>query len=327
MASRRFVVLGTGAVGGTIGGLLALAGNEVVAVARGDHGRVLDRDGLTLRRPSGSETVRFAAVEDDVRRVEWRDDDIVIVATKTQDSTPALDALAAAAPTTIAVVCAQNGVENERMALRRFDDVHGMCVMLPATHLEPGVVIAHGGLKAGILDLGRYPRGTDATDDQIAAALSASGFASVPRGDVMRWKYAKLRMNLGNVIEAACGRAARESDLYRRTRDEADRCLAAAGISPITDEEDRARRDGVMTIQSVEGERRSGGSSWQSLARGTGSIETDFLNGEIVLQARLHGEEAPVNAALVQVGRRLAARRAAPASMSVSEIEALIGAA
>ena len=37
-----------------------------------------------------------------------------------------------------------------------------------------------------------------------------------------------------------------------------------------------------MHVQPVNGEFRGGGSSWQSLARGTGSIETDYLNGEIV---------------------------------------------
>ena len=47
------------------------------------------------------------------------------------------------APDGIAVVCAQNGVENERMALRSFPDVYAMTVMCPATHLEPGVVVAY----------------------------------------------------------------------------------------------------------------------------------------------------------------------------------------
>ena len=43
-----------------------------------------------------------------------------------------------------------------------------------------------------------------------------------------------------------------------------------------------------MHVQPVNGEFRGGGSSWQSLARGTRSIETDYLNGEIV-----HARPAP----------------------------------
>ena len=55
------------------------------------------------------------------------------------------------------LVCAQNGVENERIGLRRFRRVYGICVMLPATHLEPGVVEAQGSPHPGMLNIGWYP--------------------------------------------------------------------------------------------------------------------------------------------------------------------------
>ena len=53
---------------------------------------------------------------------------------------------------------------------------------------------------------------------------------------------------------------------------------------------------------------RPGASSWQSLARGTGSIEADYLNGEIVLLGRLHGVATPVNAALQRLANHGRAR-------------------
>ena len=53
-----------------------------------------------------------------------------------------------------------------------------------------------------------------------------------------------------------------------------------------------------------------GGSSWQSLARGTGSIEAEFLNGEIVLLGALHGVPTPVNALLQRLAIRAAAEGA-----------------
>ena len=112
---------------------------------------------------------------------------------KTQDTSAALDALAAVAPETIAVVCAQNGVENERLALRRFAGVYGMGVMLPATHLEPGSVEAHSVPVPGILDLGCYPSGVDDRAAAIAADLGAAGFVSEPQPSIMRWKRAPMR--------------------------------------------------------------------------------------------------------------------------------------
>ena len=62
----------------------------------------------------------------------------------------------------MAVVCAQNGVANEATALRSFRHVYAQCVVMPAGHLEPGVVVQNATPCPGILDLGRYPAGADA---------------------------------------------------------------------------------------------------------------------------------------------------------------------
>jgi 2-dehydropantoate 2-reductase len=223
------------------------------------------------------------------------------------------------------VVCAQNGVENERLALRRFANVHGMCVMLPATHLEPGVVEVSGTPVAGILDVGRYPAGLDATTEAVAGALDGHGFSSHAVADVMRRKYAKLLMNLGNALDAACGSTARSSPLMKLARQEAVACFAAAGIDHASEEEDRARRGDIVQVKPIGGKPRGGGSTWQSLARGTGRTEVDALNGEIVLLGRLHGVPTPVNALLQEVATRLAQEGAAPGSGDVAGLEAAAG--
>ena len=201
---------------------------------------------------------------------------------------------------------------NERAALRVFANVYGMCVMCPTGHLEPGVVEAYSSPVTGLLDVGRYPHGVDATAETIAGALEASTFKSEPRDDIMRWKHQKLLMNLGNAIEAACGPAARGSDVARLALREALACFEAAGIEFVLREEDLARRADYLQMNDVGGRPRGGGSSWQSLARGTGTIETDYLNGEIVLLGRLHGVPTPVNATVQRVARDLAARNAPP---------------
>jgi 2-dehydropantoate 2-reductase len=217
-------------------------------------------------------------------------------------------------------VCAQNGVENERLALRLFERVYGMCVMLPAAHLEPGVVQSYGAPMSGILDVGRYPAGVDAVAEQVAADLSSASFSSEPVVDIMRLKYRKLIMNLGNAIEAAAGTAARTSDIYERAAAEGEAVLAAAGIDVASAEEDTARRGELMRMRPVSGKRRDGGSSWQSLARGTGAIEVDYLNGEVVLLGRRHSIPTPVNAALQRIANRMARDRVPPATLTLEEI-------
>lgn len=322
MTVRRYVVFGVGAVGGTIAGRLAIGGCEVVAIARGQHAEAIGTRGLTLHQPDGPTQVRFAGVVTEPSAVDWRDDDIVVLAMKTQDTTSAVDDLAGSAPSSISIVCAQNGVENERIALRRFADVHGVCVMLPASHLEPGVVVAHGAPAPGILDIGRIPSGTDVTDELVAADLVRGGFSSLAQPAILRWKYAKLRMNLGNAFDAACADRGEGADLLAAARAEAAACFTAAGIDAASEEEDRARRADIMRIAAVEGQQRGGGSSWQSIARGLGSIESDYLNGEVVLLGRQHGVPTPTNAAFQAIARRLAASGAPPRSMSIDEIRA-----
>ena len=51
----------------------------------------------------------------------------------------------------------------------------------------------------------------------------------------------------------------------------------------------------MSPAREVHGAEHPGSSTWQSLQRGS-TLETDFLNGEIVLLGRLHGIPTPVNA-------------------------------
>ncbi len=310
----RYVVLGAGGIGGTIGGRLFEHGHDVALVARGPHLDAVRDRGLELRTPDGTTVLPVPAVAD-VADLDLGRGDVVLLATKTQDSADALDRLAAVAPE-VTVVCAQNGVENERMALRLFADVHGMCVNLPASHLEPGVVECYATPKLGILDVGRYPDGVDATDERLAADLVGAGFLSDAVPDVMARKYGKLLLNLGNAMEAAVG-SRDTGDVYERARAEAEACYAAAGIAAVTDPDPRREQ---MRMARVEGQRRGGGSTWQSLARGSGSTEADYLNGEIVLLGRQHGIATPVNEGLQRLARHLASGGAAPGSLTSDEL-------
>jgi 2-dehydropantoate 2-reductase len=313
----RFVMYGAGAIGGAIGGRLAQHGHEVVLIARGAHFEALRDRGLRLVDPDRDAAVSVPAV-DHPDSIDWKPDDAVILAMKTQDTEAALAAL----PTEVdlAIVCAQNGVENERLALRRFGRVYAMCVMLPSTHLEPGVVAVASAPITGLLDLGCYPHGTDDTATQIAAALERSTFESVPRSDIMRWKYTKLLMNLGNSVEALCRRDDDAVELSRRARREGASVLRAAGIDLASQNEDAERRGDRLQQRPINGAARGGGSSWQSLRRGTGSIESDYLNGEIVLLGRLHGVPTPVNAVLQQEANAAARAGIEPQSRRASDL-------
>lgn len=321
----RFIVYGIGAIGGTFAAALALAGHEVIGIARGKMLEAIGMNGrLTFKTAAGSSLVKFPVVAAP-GGIRFRPDDVIFLAMKGQDTAEALDALRAAGVTTQAIVCAQNGVNNERAALRLFPNVYGMTVMLPADYVTPGEVICYGTPKLGLVDIGRYPQGLDDNVALIATAMDSAGFAAFPLEHVMQSKYGKLRDNLGNVVEAALGHGARSGSLMAPIQAEADRVYDAAGIERIAIGNADPRRKGLMDMGAVEGATRTGGSSVQSLKRGTGTIETDWLNGEIVLLGRLAGVPTPLNAALMAVGQELIGKGAKPGSMTEAELRARLG--
>jgi 2-dehydropantoate 2-reductase len=326
----RFVVLGAGAIGGAVGGRLFQQGFDVTLVARGAHGRAL-RTGLVLEDPKERVTLPVPAVED-VVDVSWDGDAdgdvVVLLAVKGQHTDQALAQLmAASAPPTTPVVCMQNGVENERRALRHFPRTFGMCVMCPASQLHPGVVQVHSAPVSGLLDLGCFPQGLDAQGQAIADAIDATTFESVARPDIMRWKYRKLLMNLPNAVEALCGPGARFSPLAKEVQREGKEALAAAGIEAVSSEEDRERRGDSLQMAATASGEWQGGSSWQSLARGAGSIEAEYLNGEIALLGGLYGVPTPVNELLQRLALQAASEGTPPGSWGIEELSALAGVA
>jgi len=319
----RVVVYGAGAIGGVLGALLFEHGGDVVLVARGAHYEAVRGGGLRIETPRHDRVVPVPVV-DHPARVDWGDDDVVVLAVKTQDVAGALEALDEAGAAGVPVACAQNGVESERLALRRVEAVHGVCVMAPAAHLRPGVVRAYSAPTPGILDVGRYPDGTDETSLALAESFRTATFAAVARPDIMRWKYSKLLMNVGNAVEALCRPSPAAGELVHRARREAGAAYRAAGIDYVPDADFVARRGDLIRPRPVGDAPRSGGSSWQSLARATGRIEADYLNGEIALLGRLHGVPTPVNEVLRRAANQAARRRLPPASIAAEELLALV---
>ena len=315
----RFIVFGAGAVGGVVGGRLFQHGSDVVLVARGAHADALQRTGLRLQSADDDVTLPIPTVTH-AREIDWRSDDVVLLGVKSQDTATAAAQLSATAPATVAVVSLQNGIANEPALLRWFADVYGMCVMAPTQHVEPGVVQANSTPIAALLDIGRYPHGVDARAEQIAAAVSASGMQSIPSKDIMRWKRTKLLMNLGNAVDACCAPSEAGIELVKRARREGVACFDAAGFDYASREEDQERRADLLTIKPIAGSLRGGGSTWQSLARGTGAVEADWLNGEIVRIGREYGVPTPVNALLRHVANGVAERGGAPHSVNAAEL-------
>jgi 2-dehydropantoate 2-reductase len=325
----RYICYGVGGVGGTICAKLAQSGLDVVAVARGPHLEAIQQHGLRLRTPTEDVTVPVAAVLDPAELdPPLGVDDVVIISTKCQAVAGILDTLSrCSAGREPAVVCCTNGFSTEQAALRYFPRTYGMLVQLGGTHLVPGEVRCFSSGNHGWLDIGCYPTGTDAQAEAIAADFRAAQFACVADPNVMALKRTKLISNVSNCLAVLGGEAAAEAKavLGQAMKDEAVAAYKAAGLAyyerPAYDALRKGRADcQLIKSGTIAGDEtlRGGSSTWQSLTRGTGDIECDFLNGDIALLGRLHGVPTPANALMQATSRKAAVEKLGVSGMNAA---------
>lgn len=338
---HRYVIIGAGAIGGTVGAVLARAGVPALLVARGRHAAVLAAEGLTLRTPDGTFRIPVAAasVTDGVRLT---DRDVLVFATKTQQLDAALQdwvdqpVHGPGGPVGIAgellpAMTALNGVAAEEKALRYFRRVFGVCVWLPAVHLEPGEVIVRSWPVVGQFHIARWPAPLRTQADaellsRLAETWSAAGIQVRTPPDVAPWKYNKLLSNLGNAVGALTSGAADAGAVVTAVRSEGETVLRHAGIEFVPFETSTAARADGPTVRPIPGwDGGPSNSTWQSLSRNTGNVETDYLNGEIVRLAHRHGTVAPLNAGLARAARATVRQGLAPGSYSTAQLAQLLG--
>jgi 2-dehydropantoate 2-reductase len=338
---HRYVIIGAGAIGGTVGAVLARAGTPTLLVARGRHAEILTAAGITLRTPDGTfcTAVTTASRAEDVRLTHR---DVLVFATKTQQLDAALqewvdqpvhgpDGVLGTAGERLPAMTALNGVAAEEKALRYFRWVFGICVWLPAVHLEPGEVIVRSWPVVGQFHIARWPASISTQADAdlltgLAEAWSAAGIRVRTPDDVAPWKYNKLLSNLGNAVGALTADAANASEVVAAVRNEGENVLRQAGIEFVSFETSAAARADGPTIRPVPGWNAGpSNSTWQSLSRQTGDVETDFLNGEIVRLAHRHGVTAPLNAALARAARAAVGHGLGPGRYSAEQLAELVG--
>jgi 2-dehydropantoate 2-reductase len=338
---HRYVIIGAGAIGGTVGAVLARAGIPTVLVARGRHAEALAAAGMTLRTPDGTfqTAVTAASRPEDVRLTPR---DVLVFATKTQQLDAALqewvdqrvhgrDGIVGTAGELLPAMTALNGVAAEEKALRYFRQVFGVCVWLPAVHLEPGNVIARSWPVVGQLHVGRWPASISTQADAdllrgLAETWSAAGIRVRTPDDVAPWKYNKLLSNLGNAVGALTADAADTGEMVAAVRREGENVLRHAAIDFVSSETSRAVRSDGPTIRPVPGwNAGQSNSTWQSLSRNTGNVETDYLNGEIVRLAHQHGITAPLNAGLARAARAAVRNGSGPSQYSAARLAELLG--
>jgi len=309
----RYVIVGAGGIGVTFAAELQRVGRDVVLVARGAQLAALRAGQLRYARPDGSRLLDLRSIGDP-SEIDLTADDVLVLATKTQDVEPVIaqwaprpvrlaDGRQSTAGASVPVLTLQNGLEAERVALRRFKTVVGGVLWLPASYLRVGEVSAPGWPAVGVVWMGAYPGGALPGLAAIAADLRAANFEAQVVADIQRWKAAKLLSSVTFVLSALYPASELRDQAARLLSEEAREILTASGLDIADQQRETTADTSRVTARPAAGVEYGGNSTWQSITRSS-PLETDFLNGEIVLAARLLGRTAPVNEAIAERAAR-----------------------
>jgi 2-dehydropantoate 2-reductase len=321
--TMRVIVYGAGAVGGVIGGYLALAGQETILVARPAQAESINQQGLRLVTTAGTHVLWLPTVTRP-DQVKFGHDDVVFLCMKGQNTEEALRDLTAVT-SNLPVFCFQNGVRNEEIAAHYFERVYGVMVGMLSIYLTNGEVSALRD-PPGLFVMGCYPQGSDELVEEVAAGLRTAGFQVMVTLDIMPYKWGKLLANLTNVIEAITDARGSEIDaIVHAVREELRGVLTRAGVRWIEPDDLAREWPGIKVPPRGRPGVDMRSSTWQSLARGVGSTEAEFLNGEVVRQAEKLECRAPVNEALVRIAQDMADNREMPGKYTPGQLCELLG--
>ncbi len=304
----RFVVVGAGATGGFLGGLLARAGHEVTLVARGAHLEAMREHGLRVRTAEGEFTVRPRCT-DDLGAVGGAE--VAFLAVKAHAVPPLAPALGASLRPGTALVTLQNGipwwyferhggpldgtrletVDPGGVTARHIDVRHVVgAVTYPATRIvEPGVVEHLEGTR---FTIGEPDSSRSERCQAISSALARSGLRCPVRTDIRKEIWLKL---IGNAVFNPLSALTRASLVAIATEPP----MRAAALALMREAVSVASSVGVeldLTVeQRLEGAARVGEHKTSMLqdVEARRPLEIDALTGAVVEIGHLTGLELP----------------------------------
>lgn len=224
----RFAIWGAGGIGCYYGARLQLAGHEVVYVARGEHLKALQTQGLTIAHENLQFSGGVTAVDQTTLLTQFTCEqfDLIIFAFKANSTA---EVLAAAGDWLQAGRCPilslQNGVENESLiaeVIGKERTLGGLAVRIGGHILKPGVIEAKG--VAQVI-LGNWPQQSPDLEVQaftqaLVAAFIEAKIDCTLSDDIQKALWKKLIINNGvNPLSALTGldtRALTSDTVYGR---------------------------------------------------------------------------------------------------------------
>lgn len=301
---KDIMVMGAGAVGGYFGARLAAGAPDrcrVSFIARGEHLRAMQREGLKVQSPEGDLSLGVRAFREPA---DAPAPDLVLLCVKSHDTAVALEQLRPAVEAHTVLLSLQNGVENEDLMAEAFGDdrvLHGVC-RIGAGLERPGVIV-HSAM--GKVTVGAVQASLKGAAGEVAGLFQEAGVPCELSGDIRREIWVKFAWNtvfnmitgLGEVTVDRLLADPQGEALCRRVFGEVRRVAAAEGVT--LDEGDESRvidgsRGLTGFVTSTLRDRRQGK-----------PMEFEAFAGAMVRLADSHGMEVPAVGTLYALYRQL----------------------
>jgi len=311
----KIAVIGAGAIGSVVGGLLSKGREDVTLIGRKPHIYAIRHSGLMLAGPSGKRIIEVKATG----KLDFKPD-LVLLTVKTQDVAPSINEIKPFL-SGVPVVTMQNGVQSDDIVagILGKENIISCVVAMGSIFLEPGKVsYSYPSGKTALL-IGD-PFSPNRNRLQIISVLLNKALPTEISEDIRGAHWTKLIMNLNNAVMAVRGLPMQECSQYPQIRKlninlmkEGFKVIKRTGIklAPVPGIPLFLMKTMVwipLPISSFVlkskiksyGKLPVLGSTLQSIKRGK-NTEIDYLNGEIVKLGKKNGIPTPVNSLIVEL--------------------------
>lgn len=295
----KICVLGAGALGSSIGGLLTEAGLDVYLVDTWkEHVDAMIHKGLRLTEQDNERVIAVRAT-DNLHTLGVID--LLIVLVKSYFTEEAVFSAKSMVGTDTMVLSLQNGLGNEEIIAKVIGEDHvlGGVTHAGAVLLAPAQVLA--GWKGKRTYIGALDRKKTARANEISQMFNAAGIETVVAGNIYEKIWNKLLVNvavsplsaitglphagMAGVREVVCCAEAAVA--------EAIAVAKAGGVVMATEDPSQIWK---MATEGLPKDHKS--SMLQDIEKGA-RTEIDFINGAVVKRGEQHGVPTPVNRTLV----------------------------
>ena len=295
----RIAFMGAGGLGGYFGAKLCQGGSEVHFIARGDHLRALQSDGLRIEGPEPMHIEQVNATDDPAQVGPV---DFVMLGVKLWDTESALEQMLPMVGKDTTIISFQNGVLKDQYLRDAYDatKIMGGLGYVATTIDRPGVIRQTGPMQRlifGEFDGSRSPRGEALLEACLAGGINAEISENILREIWEKYVFlvglsattATIRKPIGPIRENPQTRA-----FFYDLMCEVVAVGRAQGVDLAEDYADTALGigDGVAADMYA--------SMYHDLERGN-PLEVRWLSGGVVELGEPEGVPTPLNRAVADI--------------------------